>query len=162
MTSAARRSRSAGLGRRPASGSPRSRSATSSPRSCWPCCRWAAEAEARNILAVPTVYLGGQELDQGRMTLEQILARLDTQAPGRAARALDAKDPFDVLVVGASPAGISAAIYAARKGIRTGVIADRIGGQVLDTMAIEKPGLGPQHRRAAAGRPGAARPVLRH
>lgn len=95
------------------------------------------EVEARNILAVPTVYLGGQEFDQGRMTIEQILARLDSSAAERAAQALTGKDPFDILVVGAGPAGVSAAIYAARKGIRTGLVAERVGGQVLDTMAIE-------------------------
>ena len=95
------------------------------------------EAEARNVLAVPTVFLNGSEFDQGRMTIEQILAKLDMSAPQRAARALDGKAPFDVLVVGGGPAGVSAAIYAARKGIRTGLVAERIGGQVLDTMAIE-------------------------
>jgi len=95
------------------------------------------EVEARNVLAVPTVYLNGQEFDQGRMTIEQVLAKLDSSAASKAAHALAGKDPFDVLVVGAGPAGVSAAIYAARKGIRTGIVADRIGGQVLDTMAIE-------------------------
>jgi alkyl hydroperoxide reductase subunit F len=96
-----------------------------------------AEVEARNVLAVPTVYLNGQEFDQGRMTIEQILAKLDSSAAEKAAHALADKAPFDMLVVGAGPAGVSAAIYAARKGIRTGIVADRIGGQVLDTMAIE-------------------------
>jgi alkyl hydroperoxide reductase subunit F len=97
-----------------------------------------AEVEARNVLAVPSVYLNGQEFDQGRMTIEQVLAKLDSSASSeKAAQALAAKDPFDVLVVGAGPAGVTAAIYAARKGIRTGIVAERIGGQVLDTMAIE-------------------------
>jgi len=96
-----------------------------------------AEVEARQIMSVPTVYLNGEVFDQGRMTLEQIVAKLDTGAGKRDAEKLSAKAPFDVLVVGGGPAGAAAAIYAARKGIRTGVAAERFGGQVLDTMAIE-------------------------
>jgi alkyl hydroperoxide reductase subunit F len=95
------------------------------------------EVDARQIMSVPTVYLNGQLFDQGRMTLEQILAKLDTGAADRNARTIAQKPPFDVLVVGGGPAGASAAIYAARKGIRTGIAAERFGGQVLDTMAIE-------------------------
>jgi alkyl hydroperoxide reductase subunit F len=71
------------------------------------------------------------------MSFEQILARLDVNANAKAAEKLNAKKPFDVLVVGGGPAGAAAAIYAARKGIATGVVAERFGGQVLDTMAIE-------------------------
>ena len=96
-----------------------------------------AEVESRQIMAVPSVYLNGQPFAQGRMTVEEILARLDTNASVRQAEKLKDKAPFDVLVVGGGPAGASAAIYAARKGIRTGVVADRFGGQVLDTMGIE-------------------------
>lgn len=96
-----------------------------------------AEVEARQIMSVPTVYLNGQLFDQGRMTLEQVVAKLDTGSATRDAAKLAAKPAFDVLVVGGGPAGAAAAIYAARKGIRTGVAAERFGGQVLDTMAIE-------------------------
>lgn len=96
-----------------------------------------AEAEERNVLAVPTVFCNGEEFDQGRMTLEQILAKIDNSSTERISASLAAKDPFEVLVVGAGPAGVSAAIYAARKGIRTGLVGERLGGQVLDTMAIE-------------------------
>jgi alkyl hydroperoxide reductase subunit F len=95
------------------------------------------EVEKRQIMSVPTVYLNGELFDQGRMSLEQIVAKLDTGAEQRTAEAIKAKDAFDVLVVGGGPAGAAAAIYAARKGIRTGVAAERFGGQVLDTMAIE-------------------------
>ena len=95
------------------------------------------EVEQRKIMAVPAIYLNGQPFGQGRMGLEQILAKLDTGAAARAAEALKHTAPFDVLVVGGGPAGGAAAVYAARKGIRTGVAADRFGGQVLDTMAIE-------------------------
>ncbi|MGH3333131.1 MAG: alkyl hydroperoxide reductase subunit F [Nocardioidaceae bacterium] len=95
------------------------------------------EVETRGVMAVPTVFLDGEVFDQGRMTLEQIIAKLDTSATEKAAEAIEGKQPFDVLVVGAGPAGVSSAIYAARKGIRTGMVAERLGGQVLDTMAIE-------------------------
>jgi alkyl hydroperoxide reductase subunit F len=96
-----------------------------------------AEADARQVMAVPTVFVNGELFDSGRMTVEQILAKLDAGAAEREAAKIDAKEPFDVLVVGGGPAGATAAIYAARKGIRTGVVAERFGGQVLDTMAIE-------------------------
>ncbi|HZX32500.1 MAG TPA: alkyl hydroperoxide reductase subunit F [Rhodocyclaceae bacterium] len=95
------------------------------------------EVNSRQIMAVPTVFLNGQEFGQGRMGIEEIIAKLDTGAAARDAEKLNAKAPFDVLVVGGGPAGASAAIYAARKGIRTGVVAERFGGQVLDTLAIE-------------------------
>jgi alkyl hydroperoxide reductase subunit F len=96
-----------------------------------------AEVEARQVMAVPTVLLNGQPFAQGRMSLEQILAKLDDGAEARAAEKVAAKDAFDVLVVGGGPAGAAAAVYTARKGVRTGVAAERFGGQVLDTMAIE-------------------------
>lgn len=95
------------------------------------------EVDARQIMAVPSVYLNGVNFGQGRMGLEEILAKIDTSGLERQAEKISAKDAFDVLVVGGGPAGASAAIYAARKGIRTGVAAERFGGQVLDTMAIE-------------------------
>jgi len=98
---------------------------------------FAQEVEARGIMSVPAIFLNGQPWAQGRMTVEQVLARLDTGAEARAAERIAAQAPFDVLVVGGGPAGAAAAIYAARKGIRTGIVADRFGGQVLDTMAIE-------------------------
>ena len=96
-----------------------------------------AEVEARQILSVPTIYMNGEEFDAGRMSIEQILAKLDTGAAARAAEALKAREPYDVLIVGRGPAGAAAAIYAARKGIRTGLVAERFGGQVLDTLSIE-------------------------
>lgn len=96
-----------------------------------------AEVEARQVMAVPMVYLNGEEFGGGRMTLEEIVAKLDVNADAREAAKLDAKDPFDVLIVGGGPAGAAAAVYAARKGIRVGVAAERFGGQVNDTLAIE-------------------------
>lgn len=95
------------------------------------------EVERRKIMAVPQVFLNGEPFGQGRMDLAQIVAKIDTGAVARAAEKIAAKDPFDVLIVGGGPAGAAAAIYAARKGIRTGVVTERFGGQVLDTMGIE-------------------------
>lgn len=95
------------------------------------------EVNARQIMAVPTTYLNGAEFGAGRMLIEEILAKVDTGAAARAAAELGQKEAFDVLVVGAGPAGAAAAIYAARKGIRTGVLAERFGGQVMDTLGIE-------------------------
>ncbi len=95
------------------------------------------EVEGRGVMAVPTVFLNGEVFDQGRMTLEQIVAKLDDGADQRTAQQIDEKDPYDVLIVGGGPAGSAAAIYAARKGIRTGLVAERFGGQLLDTLGIE-------------------------
>lgn len=95
------------------------------------------EVQARQIMAVPTVLLNGQNFGQGRMALEEILVKLDTRILERETEKIAQKEVFDVLVVGGGPAGASAAIYSARKGIRTGVVAERFGGQVLDTLGIE-------------------------
>jgi len=95
------------------------------------------EVNAREVMAVPSVYLNGQPFGSGRMTVEEIVAKLDTGAADKDAAKLSAKDPFDVLVVGGGPAGAAAAVYAARKGIRTAIAAERFGGQVNDTLAIE-------------------------
>jgi len=95
------------------------------------------EVNAREIMAVPSIYLNGEMFGNGRMLVEEIVARLDTGAAAKDAAKLSAKDPYDVLIVGGGPAGAAAAVYAARKGIRVGVAAERFGGQVNDTMAIE-------------------------
>jgi alkyl hydroperoxide reductase subunit F len=96
-----------------------------------------AEVEARQIMAVPAVFLNGQPFASGRMELAEILAKIDTGASARDAARLARQEPFDVLVVGGGPAGAAAAVYAARKGVRTGIVAERFGGQTLDTMGIE-------------------------
>ena len=95
------------------------------------------EVTDREVMAVPMVYLNGQVFGSGRMLVEEIVAKLDTKSAEKEAAKLSAKDAFDVLMVGGGPAGAAAAVYAARKGIRTGVVAERFGGQVNDTMAIE-------------------------
>jgi alkyl hydroperoxide reductase subunit F len=95
------------------------------------------EVEKRQIMAVPTVYMNGEVFGQGRTGVKEILAKLDSNAGARAAKEIEGKGTFDVLIVGGGPAGAAAAIYAARKGISTGVAAERFGGQVLDTLAIE-------------------------
>ena len=95
------------------------------------------EVDQREIMAVPAVYLNGEHFGQGRMTLSEIVAKLDTGAAQRQAAELSGRAPYDLLVVGGGPAGAAAAIYAARKGIRTGLVAERFGGQVMDTVGIE-------------------------
>ena len=95
------------------------------------------EAEDRRVMAVPTVFRNGELFSSGRMSLEEIVAKLDSGVEERLAEEIAAKDPFEVLVVGGGPAGAAAAVYAARKGISTGVAAERFGGQVLDTLSIE-------------------------
>ncbi|NLO80846.1 MAG: alkyl hydroperoxide reductase subunit F [Xanthomonadaceae bacterium] len=95
------------------------------------------EVNERQIMSVPTVYLNGEQFAQGRMGVEDFLRRLDSKAAEREAEKISAKEPFDMLIVGGGPAGASAAVYAARKGIRTGLVAERMGGQLLDTMDIE-------------------------
>src|SRR6266478_2024922 len=95
------------------------------------------EVENLGILSVPAVYLNGEPFGQGRMGVEEILSKLDRGPVARDAAKPDAKAPYDVLIVGGGPAGAAAAIYAARKGIRTGIVAERFGGQLVDTMAIE-------------------------
>ncbi|MDG4657602.1 alkyl hydroperoxide reductase subunit F [Ectobacillus antri] len=92
------------------------------------------EVESKDIMAVPTVFVNGESFGSGRMTLEEILAKIGN---GPDASEFADKEPYDVLIIGGGPAGSSAAIYAARKGIRTGLVAERFGGQVMDTMAIE-------------------------
>ena len=95
------------------------------------------EVNEREIMAVPMVFLNGKVFGSGRMSVEEIVAQIDTRSQARDAARLNAKDPYDVLIVGGGPAGAAAAVYAARKGIRVGVAAERFGGQVNDTMAIE-------------------------
>jgi alkyl hydroperoxide reductase subunit F len=95
------------------------------------------EIEQLNILAVPTVYLNGKRFTQGRVGITEILRKLDQSADSQGAAVLSNKAPYDMLIVGGGPAGASAAIYAARKGLRTGIIAENFGGQVLDTLGIE-------------------------
>ncbi len=96
-----------------------------------------AEVEAKQIMAVPYVTLNGQPFGSGRMEVKDILAKIDTGVAKREAAAMNAKEAFDVLIVGGGPAGAAAAVYAARKGIRTGLLAERFGGQTLDTLGIE-------------------------
>jgi alkyl hydroperoxide reductase subunit F len=98
---------------------------------------FAEEVEERNVRAVPTVFRGEEVFAQGAVTESQILEKLDSRAAQRKGEMLSSKEPFDVLVVGGGPAGAAAAIYAARKGIRTGIVAERFGGQLMDTASIE-------------------------
>ncbi len=95
------------------------------------------EVTARQVMGVPTVFLNGERFGQGRMELAEVVAKLDTNDSSKRAEQLNKRDVFDVLIIGGGPAGAAAAIYAARKGISTGLVAERFGGQTLDTLAIE-------------------------
>jgi alkyl hydroperoxide reductase subunit F len=95
------------------------------------------EIQERNVMGVPAVYLNGKEFGQGRMSLAEIVSKVDTNADKRAAEELNKRDAYEVLIIGSGPAGAAAAIYSARKGIRTGLMGERFGGQVLDTVDIE-------------------------
>ena len=96
-----------------------------------------AEVEERQVMAVPMVFKDDALFGSGRMTLKEIVGKLDVNSGEREASKLNEKAPYDVLIVGGGPAGAAAAVYAARKGIRVGVAAERFGGQTNDTMAIE-------------------------
>ncbi|WP_374412048.1 alkyl hydroperoxide reductase subunit F [Novosphingobium colocasiae] len=96
-----------------------------------------AEVEERGVMAVPATFLNDAMWASGKISLEEILTKLDSGADAKAAAKLAEKAPFEVLVVGGGPAGASAAIYTARKGFSTGIAAERMGGQVQDTMGIE-------------------------
>jgi len=95
------------------------------------------EVEARDIMAVPATFLNGETFYNGKMELSEILAKLDTGAADKAAEKMSAKDPFEVLIIGGGPAGVASGIYTARKGFRTGIAAERFGGQLQDTLGIE-------------------------
>ena len=95
------------------------------------------EVNERHIMAVPSIFMNGQEFGQGRMNIKEILAKVDTGSSKREAEKISAKDPFDVLVIGGGSAAATSAIYAARKGIRTGLVTENFGGQILNTTDIE-------------------------
>ena len=95
------------------------------------------EVEQRQIMAVPSIFLNGQPFGNGRMEIAEILKKVDTGSAARDAAKLAQKGTFDMLIVGGGPAGAAAAVYAARKGIKTGIVAERFGGQTLDTLGIE-------------------------
>jgi len=95
------------------------------------------EVEDKQIMAVPTIFLNGQPFGQGRMELDEIVNKIDSSASLKEAEKISKKETYDILIIGGGPAGASAAIYSARKGIRTGIVAERFGGQVMDTLGIE-------------------------
>ena len=95
------------------------------------------EVKNKKIMSVPTIFLNNEEFYQGRMELEEIVAKIDSRSDSIESEKLNKKEDFDVLIVGGGPAGASSAVYSARKGIKTGIVAERFGGQVMDTLGIE-------------------------
>jgi alkyl hydroperoxide reductase subunit F len=95
------------------------------------------EVEDKQIMAVPTIFLNGKPFGQGRMELDEIVNKIDSSASLKEAEKISKKETYDILIVGGGPAGASAAVYSARKGLRTGIVSERFGGQVMDTLGIE-------------------------
>ena len=95
------------------------------------------EVEDKQIMAVPTIFLNDKPFGQGRMELDEIVNKIDSSASLKEAEKISKKDTYDILIVGGGPAGASAAVYSARKGLRTGIVSERFGGQVMDTLGIE-------------------------
>lgn len=95
------------------------------------------EVTTRNIMAVPSVFLNGEAFSQGAVTIDQIIKKIDPNSGKKQAEKLNQKAPYEMLIIGGGPAGASAAIYTARKGLRTGIVADKFGGQVAETVGIE-------------------------
>lgn len=100
-----------------------------------------SEVDAKGVQAVPAVFADGKMLHVGRGSLGELLEKLEAQYPSVPQTDNVSNEPvsrsFDVVVVGGGPAGASAAIYSARKGLRVAILAERIGGQVKETVGIE-------------------------
>ena len=98
------------------------------------------QVEANNIQGVPAVFLNGKPFANGLIDTAKLIEKLQEQFPDLLAEADDNAEQLeqqDVTIIGAGPAGVAAAIYTARKGLKVTMVADRIGGQVKDTQDIE-------------------------
>lgn len=87
-------------------------------------------------MGVPAVFLNDQLFSSDRSDLNTLISLLESSQPSVSTASIE-RPPYDVLAIGAGPAGAAAAVYAARKGIRVGIVADRFGGQTIDTLGIE-------------------------
>ena len=91
-------------------------------------------ADNRDVLAVPAIFKNGEFFEGGKQTMDTLLDKL---AGGKSADDFADKAAFDVLIIGGGPAAATAAVYAARKGVSTGLVASEFGGQVVETLGIE-------------------------
>ena len=98
------------------------------------------QVDANNIQGVPAVFLNGKPFANCLIDTAKLIGKLQEQFPDLLAEADDDAEQLeqqDVTIIGAGPAGVAAAIYTARKGLKVTMVADRIGGQVKDTQDIE-------------------------
>ena len=93
--------------------------------------------KSRNIQSVPTVFLNGKEFASGRVSVAKLLEKITKNIRVSTPNKTPSIPLQDVTIIGGGPAGISSAIYAARKGLSVTIVAEKFGGQLTETIGIE-------------------------